>query len=133
MVGGVATAAAVRTFPFRVFSFPTEVKPVWPAMFGGEPAPGTYAGISRANFPGLLQTPTIQTSLTLPFRIDPNIPKDEVWLVKEGRRETLLFHEGPRAGQTMTQWLTNPCIYRIVNFGPPPTLVAKIEPPSLFL
>jgi hypothetical protein len=25
LVGGVATAAAVRTFPFRVFSFPKEV------------------------------------------------------------------------------------------------------------
>lgn len=25
MVGGVATAAAVRTFPFRVFSFPKEI------------------------------------------------------------------------------------------------------------
>ena len=28
LIGGVATAAAVRTWPFRVFSFPTEVKPV---------------------------------------------------------------------------------------------------------
>ena len=26
MVGGVATAAAVRTFPFRVFSFPREIQ-----------------------------------------------------------------------------------------------------------
>lgn len=26
LVGGVATAAAVRTWPFRVFSFPTEVQ-----------------------------------------------------------------------------------------------------------
>lgn len=26
LVGGLATAAAVRTFPFRVFSFPTEVE-----------------------------------------------------------------------------------------------------------
>jgi hypothetical protein len=26
MIGGVATAAAVRTFPFRVFSFPKEIK-----------------------------------------------------------------------------------------------------------
>lgn len=25
MIGGVATAAAVRTFPFRVFSFPTDI------------------------------------------------------------------------------------------------------------
>jgi hypothetical protein len=28
MVGGLATAAAVRTFPFRVFSFPKEIKPL---------------------------------------------------------------------------------------------------------
>jgi hypothetical protein len=28
MFGGVAAAAAVRTFPFRVFSFPSEVKPL---------------------------------------------------------------------------------------------------------
>jgi len=25
MIGGIATAAAVRTFPFRVFSFPKEI------------------------------------------------------------------------------------------------------------
>jgi hypothetical protein len=32
MVGGVAATAAVRTFPFRVYSFPTEITPViqWP-------------------------------------------------------------------------------------------------------
>jgi len=30
LVGGVATAAAVRTFPFRVFSFPSRiVEPRW--------------------------------------------------------------------------------------------------------
>ena len=28
MVGGVAATAAVRTFPFRVFSFPSEIKVV---------------------------------------------------------------------------------------------------------
>lgn len=27
MVGGIAAAAAVRTWPFRVFSFPSEVVP----------------------------------------------------------------------------------------------------------
>ena len=25
LVGGIATAVAVRTFPFRVFSFPSEI------------------------------------------------------------------------------------------------------------
>ena len=28
LVGGVATGAAVRTWPFRVYSFPSDVKPV---------------------------------------------------------------------------------------------------------
>ena len=46
MIGGVAVSAA-RTFPFRVFSFPKEVKldswqyyppRAWPEMFGGEPS-----------------------------------------------------------------------------------------------
>jgi hypothetical protein len=35
MVGGVAAAAAVRTFPFRVFSFAKEIQ--YPALFGGDP------------------------------------------------------------------------------------------------
>lgn len=32
LVGGVAVAAAVRTWPFRVYSFPTDIKvvPRWP-------------------------------------------------------------------------------------------------------
>jgi hypothetical protein len=29
MVGGIATAAAVRTFPFRVYSFPKEIALAW--------------------------------------------------------------------------------------------------------
>ena len=36
MIGGVAAAAAVRTFPFRVYSFPTIIKPLnigtWESM-----------------------------------------------------------------------------------------------------
>ena len=34
MIGGIATAAAVRTFPFRVFSFPKEIKVVNAANTG---------------------------------------------------------------------------------------------------
>ena len=30
LVGGVVAAAAVRTFPFRVFSFPSEIRPLTP-------------------------------------------------------------------------------------------------------
>ena len=28
LIGGVAAASAVRAWPFRVFSFPTEIKPI---------------------------------------------------------------------------------------------------------
>jgi hypothetical protein len=28
LIGGVAATAAVRTFPFRVYSFPAEIEPV---------------------------------------------------------------------------------------------------------
>ncbi len=39
LIGGVATAAAVRTFPFRVYSFPTEIAKDyyminWPVLSG---------------------------------------------------------------------------------------------------
>ena len=43
MIGGVAAAAAVRTWPFRVYSFPSQVKSVAidfgysPLSFGGLP------------------------------------------------------------------------------------------------
>jgi hypothetical protein len=47
LIGGVAAAAAVRTFPFRVFSFPKEIKLPdyykidWP-VFQGELREGQY-------------------------------------------------------------------------------------------
>ena len=47
LIGGVVTTAAVRTFPFRVFSFPKEIES------------GTWGGISVAPFPGILRTPHI--------------------------------------------------------------------------
>jgi hypothetical protein len=34
MVGGIAVAAAERTFPFRVFSFPTQIARVNPIVAG---------------------------------------------------------------------------------------------------
>jgi hypothetical protein len=45
MVGGIAAGAAVRTFPFRVFSFPKEIVPPASSVVGipmrinGEPRP----------------------------------------------------------------------------------------------
>jgi hypothetical protein len=49
LVGGVAVAAAARTFPFRVFSFPPEIKIVQSDYFGTLLEPGlTIATIRQA-------------------------------------------------------------------------------------
>jgi hypothetical protein len=42
LIGGLAASAAVRTFPFRVFSFPKEIElpeygTIFPALFNPEP------------------------------------------------------------------------------------------------
>lgn len=34
MIGGVAAATAVRSFPFRVFSFPSEIVQPYPLVLG---------------------------------------------------------------------------------------------------
>lgn len=44
LVGGVATAAAVRTFPFRVFSFPMQIIVSKPLA-----VPGTYLSEAAIN------------------------------------------------------------------------------------
>jgi hypothetical protein len=45
LIGGVAASAAVRTFPFRVFSFPSEIET------------GNWKGLILDPYPGPLQTP----------------------------------------------------------------------------
>jgi len=45
LIGGVAASAAVRTFPFRVFSFPSKIET------------GDWKGIHIDSYPGILQTP----------------------------------------------------------------------------
>jgi len=48
MIGGVAAAAAVRTFPFRVFSFPTEIEPTcWSFEVSQEVLDATLAVFRR--------------------------------------------------------------------------------------
>ena len=47
LIGGVAASAAVRTWPFRVYSFPKEI----------EYASGTIGAITRSSYPGRLCTP----------------------------------------------------------------------------
>lgn len=53
----------------------------------------------------------------IPVLIDPFMPEDEIWLLKEGKRQTIHVHEGPQAGQSIEVWLSLPRIYRIVNLG----------------
>jgi hypothetical protein len=60
MIGGVAAAAAVRTFPFRVYSFPTELSypgrlstpgPYWGYDF--DPATNTWAAVQAIELENL--------------------------------------------------------------------------------
>jgi hypothetical protein len=61
MVGGVAAAAAVRTFPFRVFSFPKEIELIeYPPMFGGKP-------ISLLGLRKVITFETLSATEALPF------------------------------------------------------------------
>lgn len=95
LVGGVATAAAVRTFPFRVFSFPKEIVVADPQsiflpigsgahtvdelrMLTGMPYwaenfTGTYMGISRSR-PDLYSMKSIPnvSDLSPAARFDPS-------------------------------------------------------------
>lgn len=48
MIGGVATVAAVRTFPFRVFSFPKDINI------------GNWGGLHLNPYPGRLCVPNIK-------------------------------------------------------------------------
>lgn len=45
LIGGIAGAAAVRTFPFRVFSFPSEIK----MATGGIVPPGNYVYLGEVH------------------------------------------------------------------------------------
>ena len=55
----------------------------------------------------------------IPIRVDPMIPSNEIWLVKQGRSQTIHIHEGQQAGQTVEEWITKPQVCRIVNIGDP--------------
>ncbi len=75
MVGGVAAAAAVRTFPFRVFSFPKEITivPALPELTaGGFFDPANYESFLRA----------VATDFQVPRRMLGPFHPDEVALLK---------------------------------------------------
>jgi hypothetical protein len=99
LVGGVATAAAVRMFPFRVFSFPKEVV-VPPNSWIGLPYwedgahCGTVMGIHRDMYPwGFVESREIDIAMAkrmFPvFGVIANdsIPKDEIHFLTPRRDE----------------------------------------------
>ena len=49
LVGGLAATATVRTWPFRVFSFPSDIV---------VSQPGTYAAIARTSYPLFMRSGT---------------------------------------------------------------------------
>ena len=82
LVGGVAVGAAVRTWPFRVYSFPAEVGPeicadmdavlqnyykYSIAYYYNHPG-GNWLGLSRSMYPGRLKVSNPQMRIPLTFR-----------------------------------------------------------------
>lgn len=53
LIGGVAATAAVRTFPFRVFSFPKEIQS------------GTWGNLERCPYPARLSTPYLSNGVAV--------------------------------------------------------------------
>lgn len=105
----MAATAAVRTFPFRVFSFPKEIET------------GTWRGISIAPYPGILRTPHLNGIFDLTgiaYRVDPYLPHNEIWFVREAKTQTLHVHEGPRAGADITEVIKPGQILRIIDLVP---------------
>jgi hypothetical protein len=100
LIGGVAAAAAVRTFPFRVYSFPTELTP----------APRIFAAVDWGFEPGMYLS-----IAGLDYRVDEHMPKNEVWLVREAKTQTIHLHEGPRAGQTVADVIKPGQILRLIK------------------
>lgn len=69
LVGGVAASAAVRTWPFRVYSFSSEIvydeatiSPIYQAYgmsFLEAAGPGTWENLDRTTYPGKLKVPLL--------------------------------------------------------------------------
>jgi hypothetical protein len=66
MIGGVAATAAVRTWPFRVYSFPSEIVPqqfefseflcgAFPVLFGGNTSSNEITWLSMEELNHLLE------------------------------------------------------------------------------
>lgn len=55
------------------------------------------------------------TIFGIPLVVDPTMPEDEIWLVKEGKKQHIQAHEGPRAGETTETWLERPQLSRVIN------------------
>ena len=84
IVGGVAATAAVRTFPFRVYSFPS--KPAVPFTGGSLfQTPLVYDHLTPDNF--FLDTPWLAVLRTanMPFGLKPS----DVSVFRHSRRSTI--------------------------------------------
>jgi hypothetical protein len=94
MIGGVATAAAIRTFPFRVYSFPKEVK-------------GNWKGLILDPYPGKLQTPELRipvihergNGLTVYSYVSYVLNKDGTWSLRDADERGLEVTRMYRARQ----------------------------------
>jgi hypothetical protein len=94
LIGGVATAAAVRTFPFRVFSFPSKKM-------------GNFGGLMLDPYPGRLCTPELRLPFSLALGngvtkygyIAYSLNKDGIWTLKDADTRKLEIERMYKARQ----------------------------------
>jgi hypothetical protein len=68
----------------------------------------------------------LDSLMGIPVVINPMIPKDEIWMVTEGKKSTIIAHEGPHTGEEVEVWLRRPNVHRIINIGD----MTEIRPPK---
>jgi len=66
---------------------------------------------------------------SVPVVINHYLPKDEVWLIDEGKRMTIHCHEGLHAGEDVEVWLRRQQAVRVFNIN---FELDKPEPPRYF-
>ncbi len=63
----------------------------------------------------------------LPVVVSKFVPPNELWLLVEGKKETVHAHEGPQAGEMVETWIKRAEVYRIINVGEP---LMKVRAPK---
>jgi hypothetical protein len=85
LTSGIAIAAAVRAWPFRVYSFPTDIKPWHPYDWDGTRRLNAFLKVhpDGSGWRILLQDLRIGDKFRMPLSTDPYVPGNAVFTVDE--------------------------------------------------